>query len=266
MSGLPKSGHLWAIYEYSPSSQMIALRGLSLRTPAPSLLSLGRRAEVALSFSAPTLVVTVLHDNALIVLAARLVIDALALSIDVAFDRTTGRETLRVIPVRGIRRFFSRTVSERSNAGFLERTTVACRQPSYAPGQVLLSNKLHLTAADPQCQLLVTAHKHTHSLEGPSRPLVHAGGLFLLCRAYVNIGFRDRHKKILSAFQAPSLCAPRRLLHGAARPRRVGLSAPGGIRLANSVSAARKNARDAGPRDQRTGSIKCSYCVPGHMT
>jgi len=107
MSGLPKSGHLWAIYEYSPSSQMIALRGLSLRTPAPSLLSLGRRAEVALSFSAPTLVVTVLHDNALIVLAARLVIDALALSIDVAFDRTTGRETLRVIPVRGIRRFLA---------------------------------------------------------------------------------------------------------------------------------------------------------------
>ena len=42
MSGLPKIGHLWAIYEYSPSSQMIALRGLSLRTPAPCLLGLGR--------------------------------------------------------------------------------------------------------------------------------------------------------------------------------------------------------------------------------
>ena len=85
-------------------------------------------------------------------------------------------------------------MSERSNAGFLKRTTVACRQPFYAPGQVLLSNKLHLTAADPQCQLLVTAHKHTHSLEGPSRPLVRAGGLFLLRRAYVNIGFATDRK------------------------------------------------------------------------
>ena len=50
---------------------MIALRGLSLRTPAPGLLSLGRGTEPALSFSALTLVVAVLHDNALIISAAQ---------------------------------------------------------------------------------------------------------------------------------------------------------------------------------------------------
>ena len=27
-----------------------------------------------------------------------------------------------------------------------------------------------------------------------------------------------------------------------------------------------KTLRTQEPRDQRTGSIKCSYCVPGHMT
>ena len=51
--------------------------------------------------------------------------------------------------------------------------------------------------ADPQCQLLVTAHKHTDGLEGPSWPLVHAGGLFLLRRAYVNIGFATDRKILM---------------------------------------------------------------------
>ena len=83
-----RSGHCITI-----SSQMIALRWLSLRRPAPCRLCLGRRAEVALSFSALTLVVTVLHDNALIISAAGRVIDALALGVDVAFERSAPPRT-----------------------------------------------------------------------------------------------------------------------------------------------------------------------------
>jgi hypothetical protein len=30
--------------------------------------------------------------------------------------------------------------------------------------------------------------------------------------------------------------------------------------------AVRASHADAGSQDQRTGSIKCSYCVPGHIT
>jgi hypothetical protein len=38
--------------------------------------------------------------------------------------------------------------------------------------------------------------------------------------------------------------------------------------MANSVQSLPlvKTLRTQEPRDQRTGSIKCSYCVPGHMT
>ena len=91
-----RSGH-----RINVSSRTIALRGLSLRTPAPCRLCLGRGTEPALAFSAPTLVVTVLHDNAIIISAAGLVIDALALSVDVAFDRTTGWKMLVSSPFGG---------------------------------------------------------------------------------------------------------------------------------------------------------------------
>jgi hypothetical protein len=71
------------------------------RTPAPCLLSLGSGTEVALAFSAPTLIITVPHHDAVIISGAGLMMDALALTIDVAFDRTTGRETFCVIRVGG---------------------------------------------------------------------------------------------------------------------------------------------------------------------
>jgi hypothetical protein len=128
----------------------------------------------------------------------------------------------------------------------------------------LLSNKLHLTAADPQCQLLVTAHKHTHSLEGPSRPLVHAGGLFLLRRAYVNIGFATDRKILVFehlAFARRGGSCSVRLDRGVRNYLRRG----GYAWLIQSLPLV-KTLRTQERRDQRTGSIKCSYCVPGHMT
>ena len=66
----------------------LTLSRLSLRRPAPCRLCLGRGTEVALSFSALTLVVTVLHDNAAIISVVGLVIDALTFSVHVTFDRT----------------------------------------------------------------------------------------------------------------------------------------------------------------------------------
>jgi hypothetical protein len=95
-------------------SRRLLVRGLSLRRPAPCRLCLSRGTEPALRFSALTLVVTVLHDNALIISAAGLVIDALALSADVAFDRATGRRF--PIAARGAHRFGGRINFSRRQA------------------------------------------------------------------------------------------------------------------------------------------------------
>ena len=58
-----------------------------------------------------------------------------------------------------------------------------------------------------------------------------------------------------------TLCSPTVDSHSMARSRRT-------VQPCDSQvdRRAQRHVQDPGTGDQRTGSIKCSYCVPGHIT
>ena len=116
------------------------------------------------------------------------------LALMLPFDRTTGRETLRVIPVRGIRRFLAGQCLKGRMLVFSNerRWPAASHSTPQAKSYYRISYISRLPIRNVNCLSPLTSILIVW--KAPLGPWFALGAFFLLRRAYVNIGFATDRK------------------------------------------------------------------------
>jgi hypothetical protein len=86
-------------------------------------------------------------------------------------------------------------------------------------------------------------------------------------RGYFPVHFIPAYNLPVYASQRPLPDATQDSVRGCSLGFAAAVIADGRLqRACKAQPAQNRTGADAGSRDQRTGSIKCSYCVPGHIT